>query len=135
MGEVGDQIVVAKFDKIDAQNSPGAWLRTIKVSALFSDEDGGTVTSGTAGFIVYATTSSNWSDDTIITAGGIPGGGGTAWLAVRRKITTDYTGLAQEAGMDGPVYLWAEATDIGESDVQARFVIETLGRYLETTEL
>ena len=135
MGETGDQIAIAKFDKIDAQNSPGAYCKTVKVSALYSDEDGATVTSGTAGFIVYLTTSPIWSDDQIITAAGIPGGGGTAWLAARRWVKTDYTGEAQAQGMDGPIYLWAEATDIGEDDVQARFVIETLGRYLETTEL
>ena len=135
MGEVGDQILLAKFDKIDAQNSSGAYLKTVKVSALVSEEDGGTVTSGTAGFIIYATTSAEWNDDYIITACGIQGGAGSGWLAVRRPIKTDYTGSAQEQGVGGPVYLWGEVTDIGESSVDCRFVIETIARYCETHEL
>ena len=135
MGEVGDQILLAKVDKIDAQNSPGAYLRTVKVSALVSDEGGGTVTSGTAGIVVYATTSEDWSDDYIITACGIQGGGGSGWLAIRRSIKTDAETAAQTLGTGGPVYIWGEVTDIGESDVQCRFIMETLGRYCETTEL
>ena len=135
MGHVGDQIILAKFDKIDAQNSPGAYLKTVKVSALLSDEDGATVTSGAAGMIFYLTTSEDWSDDYIITAGAVTGGGGSTWLSARRSIKTDAETAAQTLGNTGPVHLWGEVTDIGTDDVQIRVVVETIGRYLETTEL
>ena len=135
MGDVGAQVILAKFDKIDAQNSPGAYLKTVKVSALISQEGSSTVTSGAAGFLLYLTTSAVWSDDYIITCGGITGGGGTTWLSARRRITTDAETAAQTLGNNGPIFLWGELTDIGESDVDARYVVETIGRYLETTEL
>ena len=135
MGQVGDQILLAKFDKIDAQNSPGAYLKTCKVSALLSQESETTVTSGAAGFLLYLTTAEDWSDNYIITCGGITGGGGTVWLSARRRITTDAETAAQTLGNDGPIFLWGEITDIGESDVDCRFIVETIGRYLETHEL
>ncbi len=134
LGEVGDQVLVAKFDKIDAQNSPGAYCKTVKVSALYSDEDGGVVTSGTAGFMCYLTTAEDWSDDYIITAAGLTGGGDSCWLSARRWVRTDAQTAAQTLGSDGPIFLWIESTDIGDV-VQARIVIETIGRYLETTEI
>jgi len=135
MGHIGDQILLAKFDKIDAQNSPGAYLKTVKVSALLSNEDDATVTSGAAGILLYLTTSEAWTDDYIITAGGITGGGGSCWLSARRRVTTDAETAAQTLGNNGPVHLWGEVTDIGTDDVEVRFVVETIGRYLETTEL
>ena len=135
MGHVGAQVVLAKFDKIDAQNSPGAYLKTVKVSALLSNEDDATVTSGAAGILLYLTTSAVWSDDYIITAGGITGGGGSTWLSARRAIKTDAETAAQTLGNNGPVFLWGEVTDIGTDDVEVRYIIETIGRYLETTEL
>jgi len=135
MGQSGNQIILAQFDKIDAQNSPGAYLKTVKVSALLSQEGTSTVTSGAAGFLLYLTTAATWSDDYIITAGGITGGGGSCWLSARRSITTDAQTAAQTLGANGPIFLWGELTDIGESDVDARFIVETIGRYLETTEL
>ena len=135
MGQTGDQVILAKFDKIDAQNSPGAYLKTCKVSALLSQEGESTVTSGAAGFLLYLTTSAVWSDDYIITAGGITGGGGSVWLSARRRITTDAETSAQTLGNDGPIFLWGELTDIGESDTDCRYIVETIGRYLETTEL
>ena len=127
MGSGGGQKNIGYVDKLDAQGI-SAYLRNFLVSAIINNYDGGDTTPGV---MLYVTTSVSWDDDNIITARAIPIAG-TAYLPVFREIVFD---AEKATGNIGRVYLWAELTDITISDdIEARFVVETWGNFVEFTE-
>ena len=134
LGHIGDQILIAYYDKIDAQGR-SAFLHNVQVSFLASEEGGADVT-GSASCMVYATTDDTWSDNYILTASAGPNVGGKLNLSVKRAIKTDGPTSAQTLGEGGPIYIWAEAPDIGTSNVEYRFVLEAWHNgFVECTEV
>ena len=127
MGSGGGQVKLGYMDKVDAQGIT-AWANNFVVSCMVNNYDGG---NPAPGVMVYATTGDSYSDDSIITARAFYSGG-TVSLALKRGIVKDSTA---EAANDGRIFLWAELTDITVSDdVEARFVVESWGNFIEFTE-
>ena len=130
MGSTGGQIRVLYIDKIDNQSTQRGYVHAIKLSVIFDTEQG----SPGAGIIAYATTSSSWNDDYVITAAAVGEGGGTMWLNLRRGIWTGTTeSLAGSPG--GPINVYLEITDPGVSSENLRFVSEVYGRNIEVAEI
>ena len=123
MGSTGDQVLLGKISKLDAQGVT-AWINNVQVSCMVDEAEQDTI-----GFMVYATTDNSWSDDYIITAraGAV---GKTTNLPIKRKIMQD---TDQTLGNFGQVYIWGELSDTVASE-SARFVFETWGRFIEFDE-
>ena len=127
MGSAGAQNLLGYLDKVDAQGIT-AWANNFVVSTMVNNYDGG---NPAPGIMVYATTGDPFSDNEIITARAIYSGG-TVSLALKRPIRAD---AEKATANDGRIYLYAELTDITVSDnVEARFVIESWGNFIEFTE-
>lgn len=127
MGSAGSQVSLGYIDKLDAQGISG-YLNNVRVSSIINNYDGG---NPAPGIMFYLTTGSTWNDDRVISARAVPMGG-TVSLPAKRRITEDSVIVS---GNTGRVYLWAELTDITVSDnIEARFVVETWGRFVEFTE-
>ena len=136
LGHIGDQILIAYYDKIDAQGR-SAYLHNVQVTYLASEEGGGTVT-GSGSCMLYATTDDTWSDNYILTASAGGNVGAKVNLSVKRAIRTDGPTSAQTLGEGGPVYIWAESPDMtdGVDDVEFRFVLEAWHNgFVECTEV
>ena len=118
MGSTGAQVLLAKLESIDGENVR-AYLHNIKVACIQNDGDG-----DNGGFIIYATTDNIWNDDRVISFGAVGSLGGTVNLPLR---TTVHTNTDQASGSDGPVYIWAEVTDLGTTQNTARFIHEAWG--------
>ena len=119
---------IGYVSKLDAQGI-SAYLKNFLVSVIINNYDGGDTTPG---IMLYATTSTSWSDDAIICARA-RNTAGSAYLPVHREIVFD---AEKATGNVGQVYLWAELTDITVSDnIDARFVVETWGNFVEFTEV
>ena len=128
MGAVGGQILLASFQKSDAQSSQASYLNNVQVSALLQDGDG-----DNGGILFYLTTSGTWSDDEIISANAVPGFGGKVSLAAKRRIRINQPKADGDFGM---VYLWGEITDLSYTTaVSCRIVVSTWGRQLVVTEI
>ena len=128
MGSAGSQIVLGYVDKLDAQGITG-YLNNLRVSSIINNYDGG---NPAPGIMFYLSTGSSWNDDRVITGRAVPMGG-TVSLPAKRRITEDSVIVS---GNTGRVYLYAELTDITVSDnIEARFVVETWGRFVEFTEV
>ena len=128
MGSGGGQIRLGYLDKLDAQGIT-AWANNFVVSTMVNNYDGG---NPALGIMVYATTGDPFSDDEIITARAVYSGG-TVSLALKRPIRAD---AEKATANDGRIYLYAELTDITVTDdVEARFVIESWGNFIEFTEI
>ena len=123
MGATGDQVLLGTIDKADAQGVDG-WVNNVVCTAMANDAEADTI-----GITLYATTSSTWSDNQIITAraGAV---GTTLNLPVRRKISLNAT---QSLGNEGLVYIWAEISNTVNSE-ECRFVLETWGKFIVFTE-
>ena len=107
-----------KIQSVDPENVV-AFLNNIKIACIQNDGDG-----DNGGFLLYATTNSSWADSDIISFGAVGSLGGTVNLTVKRTIR-DHD--ADGSRTDGPVYIWAEVTDLGTVQNTARFVHETWG--------
>ena len=118
MGSAGDQKLLMKIQSVDPENVV-AFLNNIKIACIQNDGDG-----DNGGFLLYATTNSSWNDSDIISFGAVGSLGGTVNLTVKRTIR-DHD--ADGSRTDGPVYIWAEVTDLGTVQNTARFVHETWG--------
>ena len=130
MGSAGGQIRVLNISKIDNQSILSGYCHAVKLSVIFDTEQG----SPGAGVIAYATTSSVWSDDYVITAAAAGNGGGTMWLNPRRRITTGTT-EALAGNPSGPVNIFLEITDPGVTSESLRVVAEVYGRNIEVDEV
>ncbi len=126
-GSEGDQIVIAKFSKTDAQSRQTTWLNNVRVAAMLQAGDG-----DAGGMLFYLTTDDNWSDDYIIASNAISGYGGKMSLSAKRRIRANVDEI--NAGF-GQVYLWGEITDLSyTTDVKVRIVIDTWGTNVKVTE-
>ena len=127
MGSGGGQVRLGYLDKVDAQGIT-AWANNFVVSCIINNYDGG---NPAPGIMLYATTGDPFSDDEIITARAVFSGG-TVSLALKRGIKAD---AAKATSNDGRIFLYAELTDITiTDDVEARFVVESWGNFIEFTE-
>ena len=134
MGSAGAQILLAKYDRINAQGVNG-YLHNVVVSYLAADTDAGDLGSENVGAIFYLTSDGSWNDDLIITARAGGGNGTTVSLSARRSITSNDTDPGHELTNFGPVYLWAEVTDAtATADIDIRWVAEAWGRFIQCTE-
>ena len=127
LGSTGDQVLIGTIDKLDAQGV-SAYLNNVRFSAVLNNSQGD---EALGGYMVYLTTSSDWSDDYVITAraGSF---GSTVNLSAKRTIEQNAT---NKFGNLGPIYLWMEITDITlTSDVDMRYVAETWGRFIQFDE-
>ena len=122
IGNTGDQFHIGKISKLDAQGIT-AYVRNCVISVISQSREG-------LGYMLYATTSSSWSDDYIITARAINNGGTTS-LSIHRGIKEDSEVVDANYGV---VHLWIESTDPGASDEDVRLVVESWGRFIEFTE-
>ena len=134
VGSTGDQIHVGKISKIQAQGIT-AWANNCLVSIMSSeiqraaDDD---YVDYQPAYMVYATTSSTWSDDNIICArAGFAGD--TINIPLKRPIRQD---VEDTDSNDGVIHLWVEASDVALvlEYLKVRLVFETWGRYIEFTE-
>ena len=122
IGHAGEQYHIGKVSKLDAQGIT-SFARNAVISIISNSAEG-------LGYMIYATTSSSWSDDYIITARAVSNGG-TVSLPIHRSISEDAEDLV---GNQGVVHLWVEGTDPGASDDEVRLVVENWGRFIEYTE-
>jgi len=137
MGSAGAQILLRKFDKVDAQGL-SAWLHGVKVNYLVSDVAGSGDSDANFGLLFYLTTDDQWNDDYIISSAASSQMSGSAWLPAKRRINTNATPDSANdlaLGTGGPIYLWGEVTDSTiTANVSARIVTETWGRWIDVTE-
>ncbi len=127
MGSDGGQILLASFQKSDAQSSQVSYLNNVQVTGLLQDGDG-----DNGGVLYYLTTSGSWSDDEIISANGTAGFGGKVSLAAKRRIRINQPKADGDFGM---IYLWGEVTDLSYTqDVGLRIVLSTWGRNVLVNE-
>ena len=130
-GSAGDQILIARFKKADAQSSQVSWLNNVNVTGMLQEGDGDA--GGVLFYLSTQGTASGWSDDQIISCRGFPGYGGTVSLAAKRRIRRNEE---SELGDQGQVYLWGEITDLSyTADADMRIVIDTWGRNINIDEL
>ena len=126
----GDQVLIAKISKVDAQGVPNAWIKNVQVTAMVNEAE-----QDVAGLIFYLTTDGNWDDDYIITARGTPGPGGSVSLSANRSIkTNDTTSPAFEEGVGGPLYVWVEIGDYAATE-KFRWITEVWGQRHIVTEM
>ena len=141
MGSGGGQVMCGKVSKLDAQGLPNGYLNNIRVTSVLNDTPFVDDTPLAGGIVWYLTTSPVWNDNFIICARATPGGfSGTVNLPAHRHIRTDVADAADvdiiEKSNLGPVWLWAELTDISLSeDMEMRFIAETWGSYIEFEEV
>ena len=125
LGSAGSQVLIGKVDKIDAQGVNG-YLHNIRVSMLLNEGHTAFTTNG--GFICYLTTADTWADEDIICARAAQFAD-TVNLPAKRTLRQSADNVK---GNMGPVYLWAECSDITAStDVTVRIVTETWGSFIE----
>ena len=129
LGSIGGFVCVAAITPIDSQQSMGAFLANVKVSAHLDNMEAG---PGAAAFHVVAATDDTALGDTeVITSFATAAGGGSGNLSVKRRIRDSAT---DESRSDGPVYIWIRATrnmvSTGE-DTYVNFVCEAWGRFLD----
>ena len=122
--------LIAGIIPLDSQQSIAGYLQNIKVSVLPKEMTAG---PGPMAFIVYATTDDDSLDTGEIVTAAAGLGGGTVNLSLRRNIRD----LEEDPSRgDGPIYLWAMRSDnaVTSGNVQYQFVIETWGRFIQTTD-
>ena len=122
IGATGNQFHIGKISKLDAQGIT-AYIRNSVISVISQSQTG-------LGYMLYATTSSTWSDNYIITARAVNNGGTTS-LSIHRGIKEDSEVVDANYGV---VHLWIESTDPGVTDEEVRLVVENWGRFIEYTE-
>ena len=118
MGSAGAQQLLAKITSVDPENVV-AFVNNVRIGVIQNDGDG-----DNGGFILYATTSDTWADSDITAFGATGSLGGTVNLSLKRRVRD---GNADGSRTDGPIYIWAEVTDLGTVQNTARFIHETWG--------
>ena len=141
MGSSGAQEHIGKVTKLDPALKSG-FLNNIVVSAMANKQSGSTQIERAAlqAFTIYLSNSpaGNWSDDEVICAKSTASGGGTVSLTARRVIRdqetiTDDSEPPKVLSVQGPVHIWAEATDVPVqpgTEAEGRFTIEAWGRMI-----
>ena len=124
LGDVGDQIHIAKVDKLDEQLK-GCYVNNMLISVQAQE------TSDNAplpAYTVYLSTAKEgeWDDDQVITARSTAQGGGTLNLVAKRRILTN--DVDHPDSSIGPIHVWIEATDIPHDDNVVRMTMEVWGR-------
>ena len=128
-GSSGDQTLIGKIDKIDAQGVPAGFLNNVVLSVMVNEAE-----QDVAAITCYLTTDNVWNENFIITARTTQGGpGGTVNLTAKRSITTNADTDTQKYGSGGPIYVWVEIGDYVGAE-EFRYVAETWGRWIEFTE-
>ena len=131
VGASGDQILLGKIKKLDAQGV-SAWVSGVKVSGMLQEAE-----QDTASLLFYLTTDNNWDDDYIVSAAATGSTGGSVWLSARRYIKQNATpDLSNDIATSntGPLFLWVEAGDYVASEA-IRYVAETWGNFIQFEEL
>jgi len=121
---VGNQNLILRIKKVDAQGVPNAWIKNVQVSAMVNEAE-----QDVAGLMFYLTTSPNWDDDHIITARASPGPGGSVSLTANRSIKTNDISdddITSQSGF-GPIYVWVEIGDYVSAE-EFRWVTEVWGQ-------
>ena len=130
MGSAGDQVKIAKFDKVDAQGIT-AYIHNIRLHYLANDTDLGDLGTENVGCMFYLTTDDAWSDGYVFAAAAGGGNGTNLNLSAKRFVRTDADDIL---GNLGPVYLWGEVTDATDTaDIDVRLVIEAWGYFHQIT--
>ena len=96
---------LAQCIKIDADSVPAAFCKSFKISVTDNTSE-----SSNLSYAFYACLNEglSFSSDRIIDHLVISPGGGTGYLNINRKI---WSNADQEAGVGGPVTIWAECSD------------------------
>ena len=131
MGTSGDQQYLGRVETLDASVG-AAFVNNVIVSCQVNYEEAGTVP---AAFTIYLSKAGStgaggggWNDDDVITARATGNGGGTVNLVAKRRIQTNIFGSVSAEDI-GPVHIWAEVTDMPQSDQSCRFTIEAWGYF------
>ncbi len=113
--------LVFDYAPIDADQAPGGYLKSIKLSLQPMDESAGRID-----YLVAASSSDNpTAHDDIITAQALHGGG-TVWLSLKRRI--EQSTQNDDRG-DGPVFVHVYS-NIAH---QANIVSENWGRFINAS--
>ena len=124
MGSTGAQILVGTISPIDVQAGAG-FLRNVVCTCLQNDGDG-----DNGAFVFYLSTSNSWNEDYVITARATMGMGGTVSLSANRAIKDNVADVSRN---DAEFYVWAEVTDVGTTQNDARIILEAWGRFISLT--
>jgi len=117
MVAAGSWTPIARFAPYDNDQTPGGYLKSVKVSVVGIPNDG---------VLIALSTDPTPGDGTdLITCGGCPDGG-TVWLSAKRSIKS---GATEDDRNDGVVYVVARTSN--NTGITADFVIESWGSYLE----
>ena len=111
---------VFRLSSFDADQSPPAYAKSIKVSIIPNDQQ----TANPASFMVVASTSMDPADENdIFTAGATSDGGGIVWLHLRKRIRSS---VQEDTRDDGPIYIHVYT----QGFVAVRMQAEAWGKYL-----
>jgi len=117
-----------------------AYIDRVKISWVVNQEDN--PNSKQQGFLFASSLDSALDSDTpanntgnIISATACNGGGGVAYLDIKRRITSNETQHSTTESTSGfPIYLHVRSSEIGE-ETSLYVIIETWGRWFEATDL
>ena len=139
MGASGAQEHIGKVTKLDPALKSG-FLNNVVVAAMSNKQSGSTQIERAAlqAFTIYLSNSpaGAWSDDEVIAAKSTASGGGTVSLTARRVIRDQETIVNEDGNVvsvQGPIHIWAEATDVPVqpgTEAEGRFTIEAWGRMI-----
>ena len=131
MGTSGDQQYLGRVETLD-ESVGKAFLNNVIVSCQVNYEEAGTVP---AAFTIYLSKAGatgagggGWNDDDVITARATGNGGGTVNLVAKKTIKTNSFGSVVAEDI-GPVHIWAEVTDMPQTNQECRFTIEAWGYF------
>ena len=135
LGTTGDQQHIAKIEMID-DALRGSFLNNVQFSVQQNAQIVlQSVASQAPAYTLYLSyESSSWSDDAVIAAYTVGGGGGNGNLVCKRVIKTNEVG-STIAEQIGPVHVWMEGTDISaQTDAEARVTLTAWGRMILLVE-
>ncbi len=121
MGSAGDQILLGRIQKIDAQGITG-FVNNLMLTGFANEAEQDNIA-----VLFYLTTDNTWSDSYVISARSTAVGGGTVSLPAKRRIARNDD---DPNANDGLLYLWAEVSDTIASE-EMRYIVELWGRYVE----
>ena len=131
MGVTGDQQYLGRLEVLD-ESVGNAFINNVIVSCQvnFTEEN-----TSNGAFTIYLSKAGatgagggGWNDDDVITARSTGSGGGTVNLVAKKLIKTNSFGSVVAEDI-GPVHIWAEVTDMPQTNQDCRFTIEAWGYF------
>ena len=128
LGNNGEAKLCFSVRPIDAEQAPGGYLKSVKVSVHQRNQD-----DNPQAYLIAASANDEWDDTQgsngdIITAAATGLGGGTVWLNLRRTMKS-YTEEVERP--DGPIYIHVRALDMGlVGDSETDLIAEVWGRFI-----